>query len=139
MECELNSDQFPSRTPCGDESTPPETPPEPNFGTHQTRREQFSFVSLIPVYAMALCAAGGALVRFKIKHEGPETYSNMWQKVRAIWKYISFHYKDDFDWFVLGGDDLFVIVENLRKVRNSTPCGAKPQYFLISRAFATGY
>ncbi|CAN0382970.1 unnamed protein product, partial [Ectocarpus sp. 12 AP-2014] len=39
----------------------------------------------------------------------------MWQKARAIWKYINFHYKDDFDWFVLGGDDLFLIVENLRK------------------------
>ncbi|CAN0346077.1 unnamed protein product, partial [Ectocarpus fasciculatus] len=55
------------------------------------------------------------LQTFKIKHEGPEEYSNMWQKARAIWKYINFHYKDDFDWFVLGGDDLFLIVENLRK------------------------
>lgn len=54
--------------------------------------------------------------RFKIKHEGPEEYANMWQKSRAIWKYVNFHYNDDFDWFVLGGDDLFVIVENLRKV-----------------------
>ena len=54
--------------------------------------------------------------RFKIKHEGPEEYNNMWQKSRAIWKYINFHYIDDFDWFVLGGDDVFVIVENLRKV-----------------------
>eukprot|EP00752_Nemacystus_decipiens_P004621 g4218.t1 len=52
---------------------------------------------------------------FKIKHEGPEEYDNMWQKSRAIWKYINFHYNDDFDWFLLGGDDLFVIVENLRK------------------------
>ena len=40
----------------------------------------------------------------------------MWQKSRAIWKYINFHYINDFDWFMLGGDDLFVIVENLRKV-----------------------
>ena len=56
------------------------------------------------------------LNRFKIKHEGPEEYNNMWQKSRAIWKYINFHYINDFDWFVLGGDDLFVIVENLRKV-----------------------
>ena len=57
-----------------------------------------------------------ALNRFQIEHEGPEEYDNMWQKSRAIWKYINFHYKDDFDWFLLGGDDLFVIVENLRKV-----------------------
>lgn len=54
--------------------------------------------------------------RFKIKHEGPEEWENMWQKSRAIWKYINFHYKDDFDWFILGGDDIFIIVENLRKV-----------------------
>ena len=40
----------------------------------------------------------------------------MWQKSRAIWKYINFHYKDDYDWFILGGDDIFLIVENLRKV-----------------------
>lgn len=55
--------------------------------------------------------------RFKIKHEGPEGWDNMWQKSRAIWKYIDRHYKNDFDWFVLGGDDIFLIVENLRKVR----------------------
>lgn len=54
--------------------------------------------------------------RFKIKHEGPEEWDNMWQKSRAIWKYIDRHYKNDFDWFVLGGDDIFLIVENLRKV-----------------------
>ncbi len=41
----------------------------------------------------------------------------MWQKSRAIWKYIDRHYKNDFDWFVLGGDDIFLIVENLRKVK----------------------
>lgn len=40
----------------------------------------------------------------------------MWQKSRAIWKYVDMHYKNDFDWFVLGGDDIFLIVENLRKV-----------------------
>eukprot|EP00903_Cladosiphon_okamuranus_P006776 g6606.t1 len=52
---------------------------------------------------------------FKIKHEGPEEYGNMWQKSRAIWKYINFHYREEFDWFLLGGDDFFVIMENLRK------------------------
>ncbi|CAM9474717.1 unnamed protein product [Ectocarpus fasciculatus] len=52
---------------------------------------------------------------FKIKQEGLDEDGNMWQKSRAIWKYINFHYKEDFDWFILGGDDLFLIVENLRK------------------------
>lgn len=63
-----------------------------------------------------LCCDGIAFFRFKIKHEGPEEWDNMWQKSRAIWKYINFHYKDDYDWFILGGDDIFIIVENLRKV-----------------------
>ncbi|CAM9609127.1 unnamed protein product [Ectocarpus fasciculatus] len=60
-------------------------------------------------------AADPDLHTLQIEHEGPEEHENMWQKSRAIWKYINFHYKDDFDWFLLGGDDLFVIVENLRK------------------------
>lgn len=54
----------------------------------------------------------------------------MWQKSRAIWKYINFHYMEDFDWFVLGGDDLFIIVENLRKVWRGR-CGAKLHFFAL--------
>ena len=50
----------------------------------------------------------------KISHEGEETYENMWQKVRSIWAYIYKHYYDDFDYFWLGGDDVHLIVENLR-------------------------
>ena len=39
---------------------------------------------------------------------GEESYqNNMWQKARSIWAYISDHYLDDYDWFHLGGDDLF--------------------------------
>ncbi|CAM9430528.1 unnamed protein product [Discosporangium mesarthrocarpum] len=52
---------------------------------------------------------------FGIKHQGEEAWKNMWQKSRAIWKYIHHHYREDFDWFLLGGDDIFIIVENLRK------------------------
>lgn len=50
----------------------------------------------------------------EIKHEGEEAYDNMWQKSREIWKYIATHFINDFDYFVLGGDDMFYIVENLR-------------------------
>jgi glycoprotein-N-acetylgalactosamine 3-beta-galactosyltransferase len=49
-----------------------------------------------------------------IPHEGPEAYNNMWQKVRSIWTYVYNHYYDMYDWFHIGGDDLFLIVENLR-------------------------
>jgi hypothetical protein len=49
-----------------------------------------------------------------LPHIGEERYSNMWQKSRSIWKYIHTFYRDDFDWFLLGGDDMYVIMEHLR-------------------------
>eukprot|EP00611_Tribonema_gayanum_P021853 TRINITY_DN4295_c0_g1_i1.p1 TRINITY_DN4295_c0_g1~~TRINITY_DN4295_c0_g1_i1.p1 ORF type:complete len:463 (-),score=143.67 TRINITY_DN4295_c0_g1_i1:57-1445(-) len=50
-----------------------------------------------------------------IKHIGEESWDNMWQKTRAIWQYIHHHYRNDYDWFLMGGDDMFIVVENLRK------------------------
>ena len=55
-----------------------------------------------------------AIPSINIIHEGPEAYDNMWQKSRSIWKYINTHLKDKYDFFLLGGDDMFYIVENLR-------------------------
>jgi hypothetical protein len=55
----------------------------------------------------------------EIHHEGPEAYNNMWQKSRSIWKYIAHHYRDEFDWFLIGGDDMYYIVSNLRKYLGS--------------------
>jgi hypothetical protein len=49
-----------------------------------------------------------------ILHEGKEAYDNMWQKSRSIWKYVYAHLRDKYDFFLLGGDDMFYIVENLR-------------------------
>ena len=49
-----------------------------------------------------------------ILHEGVESYNNMWQKSRSIWKYIHAHYSDSFDFFLMGGDDMFYIIENLK-------------------------
>ena len=48
-------------------------------------------------------------------HEGPETYGNMWLKVRAMWTYIYEHYLNDFDFFHIGGDDMYLIPENLKR------------------------
>lgn len=45
---------------------------------------------------------------------GPEEYEGMWQKVRSMWSFVYDNYYDDFDWFHMGGDDMYVIVENLR-------------------------
>ncbi|KAL7533842.1 hypothetical protein ACHAWF_004637 [Thalassiosira exigua] len=50
----------------------------------------------------------------KVEHDGPEAYDNMWQKVRSMWKYVGAHYLDDYDWFFVGGDDLFVLPHNLK-------------------------
>lgn len=49
-----------------------------------------------------------------IQHEGPEEYNNIWQKVRSMWSYVYDHYYEKYDWFHIGGDDLYLIVENLR-------------------------
>ncbi|EED88781.1 hypothetical protein THAPSDRAFT_269773 [Thalassiosira pseudonana CCMP1335] len=49
-----------------------------------------------------------------IPHEGLESYDNIYQKVRSIWAYIYDNYYDVYDYFHIGGDDLYLIVENLR-------------------------
>jgi len=63
-----------------------------------------------------------------LPHQGEEKYQNMWQKTRSIWAYIHDNYVDDFDYFLLGGDDLLLIVENLRnflaEATESNPAGA---------------
>jgi glycoprotein-N-acetylgalactosamine 3-beta-galactosyltransferase len=50
----------------------------------------------------------------RLDHAGPESYRNMWQKVRSMWIYVYQHYLDDFEFFHIGGDNMFVIAENLR-------------------------
>jgi hypothetical protein len=45
---------------------------------------------------------------------GDESYQNLWQKVRNIWSYIQKNYVNHFDFFHLGGDDMYLIVNNLR-------------------------
>mmetsp|Transcript_13181 Transcript_13181/g.23944 ORF Transcript_13181/g.23944 Transcript_13181/m.23944 type:complete len:324 (-) Transcript_13181:320-1291(-) len=49
-----------------------------------------------------------------LEHEGPESYDNMWQKVRSIWRFVGIHYIQDYDWFYLGGGDLFLMPNNLK-------------------------
>ncbi|KAL9179903.1 hypothetical protein ACHAXT_007873 [Thalassiosira profunda] len=49
-----------------------------------------------------------------IPHEGPEEYDNIWQKVRSMWSYVYDNYYEKYDYFHIGGDDLYLIVENLR-------------------------
>ncbi|KAK1741065.1 hypothetical protein QTG54_008317 [Skeletonema marinoi] len=51
-----------------------------------------------------------------LMHRGNETYQNMFQKTRSILSYVATHYLDDYDYFHLGGDDMHVIVENMRSL-----------------------
>lgn len=58
----------------------------------------------------------------------------MWQKVRSIWKYVHEHYAKSFDWFIIGGEDMFVIPSNLRayltsdEVMRASQHGLAPAY-----------
>ena len=54
-----------------------------------------------------------------LRHEGEEQYENMWQKSRSIWKALYQQYQSHYDFFLLGGDDMFYIIENLRYYLNS--------------------
>eukprot|EP00977_Amphora_coffeiformis_P011277 scaffold2716_cov179-Amphora_coffeaeformis.AAC.11 len=49
-----------------------------------------------------------------LPHTGPETYENMWQKIRSMWNYTYQHYRAQFDYFYILGDDMYVAVENVR-------------------------
>jgi glycoprotein-N-acetylgalactosamine 3-beta-galactosyltransferase len=68
-----------------------------------------------------------------IPHDGKEEYSNMWQKVRSIWRFVSKHYADDFDFFLLGGDDLFVLPQNLRAYLATLPGSPDEQHHFVGR------
>ena len=68
-----------------------------------------------------------------LPHEGEEAYQNMWQKVRSIWKFVGEHYVDRFDYFFLGGDDLFVVPENLRAYLSTL--GSSDEDHFVGRRF----
>ena len=74
---------------------------------------------------------------FAIGHSSPhfqDSYDRMWLKVQSIWRAIATTFLDLYDFFLLGGDDMYVIVENLRlyldskHVQNLSQNGKKPIY-----------
>jgi glycoprotein-N-acetylgalactosamine 3-beta-galactosyltransferase len=85
-------------------------------------REALPFLSLARKSSSQRCdgffaasnKTDASLGAVNIPHAGPETYLNMWQKVRSIWSYVYDTYYDKYDWFHIGGDDLYLIVDNLR-------------------------
>ena len=54
-----------------------------------------------------------------IPHEGIEEYNNIWQKVRSMWSYVYDNYYDKYDYFHSGGDDVYLLVENMRQYLES--------------------
>jgi hypothetical protein len=50
-----------------------------------------------------------------LDHHGDESYNTMWQKTRSILAYIYEHFLDEFDYFHLCGDDVFLIPENYHR------------------------
>lgn len=92
--------------------------------THRARREALhSIVSTWAPRCDGFMAASDetdpSLSAVLISHHGPESYSNMWQKVRSMWAYTHHHHADAFDFFYVCGDDNFVVVDNLRHLLSS--------------------
>mmetsp|Transcript_6299 Transcript_6299/g.14537 ORF Transcript_6299/g.14537 Transcript_6299/m.14537 type:complete len:529 (-) Transcript_6299:69-1655(-) len=82
------------------------------------------------------------LPAISLEHEGPESYDNMWQKVRSIWRFVGTHYLEDYDFFFQGGDDLFVMPHNLKTYLASLTHkdGADPKTatYFVGRRFNSG-
>ena len=84
-----------------------------------------------------------SLSTVNIPHKGPEEYNNIWQKVKSTWQYLHDNYIDEFEWFFIGGDDVYMLVENMKmylgseEIRALTEDGTKPVY-LGRRFFRDG-
>lgn len=53
-------------------------------------------------------------LNFFLSHGRFGADNNIWQKVRSMWSYVYDNYYEKYDWFHIGGDDLYLILENLR-------------------------
>eukprot|EP01082_Thalassiosira_pseudonana_P001289 g1573.t1 g1573 contig10:2367169-2368815(-) len=82
------------------------------------------------------------LPAISLEHDGPEEYNNMWQKIRSIWKFVGTHYLEDYDWFFIGGDDLFVLPHNLKtylaSLTQKDGTDPKTKEYFVGRRFNSG-
>ena len=89
--------------------------------THSERHEDVlrSIVETYAPHCDGFLAASNvtdpSLGAFHLRHTGLEDYGNMWNKVQAMWYYAHQNFLLDFDWFHIGGDDMYVLPENLRR------------------------
>jgi hypothetical protein len=75
-------------------------------------------------------------------HEGPEKYDNLWQKVRSMAAFMYDYYLDDYDYFLFGDDDTFIIMENLHNYLlslESATGGRNAQPLYIGSPFSLHY
>lgn len=47
-----------------------------------------------------------------LAQDGPEEYKNMWQKIRSMWAYAYDHHLDEYEFFLIVGDDTFIVMQN---------------------------
>ena len=64
--------------------------------------------------------------------------NKQWQKVRSIWRFVGTHYLEDFDFFFQGGEDLYVLPQNLRSVLADQVADPTTEDFFGGRRFQWG-
>jgi len=82
--------------------------------THKVQRIRETWGPHCDGFIVASDKTDPAYDAVNILHEGPGTGNNLWQKIRSIWSYVYEHYYASYDWFHIGSDEMFLIVENLR-------------------------
>ena len=55
--------------------------------------------------------------------------SNPWQRIRSIWKFLGTHYLNEFDYFLLGDDDVFVLPNNLKSYITSLDVDSEEDFY----------
>ncbi len=86
----------------------------PKYENHNLRAQAETWGGQCDGFIAASNFTDHGIGSINLPHIGPETYGNMWQKVRSMWAYAYDHYRDEFDFFHICGDDVYVVVDNLR-------------------------
>eukprot|EP01062_Namystynia_karyoxenos_P070776 TRINITY_DN66157_c0_g1_i1.p1 TRINITY_DN66157_c0_g1~~TRINITY_DN66157_c0_g1_i1.p1 ORF type:complete len:616 (+),score=183.27 TRINITY_DN66157_c0_g1_i1:79-1926(+) len=82
-----------------------------------------------------------ATQQIKTHHLGDESYHNMWQKSRSIWAYVAAQERKglpQYEWFIIGGDDLYIVANNLKAYVATLPNATAKPHFLGRRFHAGG-
>jgi hypothetical protein len=113
--------QAASRTNRRANKVPPPPPPRILCGvyTHETSHDNIRDIAdtwgwRCDGFYAASTKTDRSIGAVDLPHEGPEEYGNMWQKTRSMVAFMYDYYLQDYDYFLLCGDDTFVILENLR-------------------------